>query len=202
MVQRLCQKDYDEKVLRAAKRELKQLEKLNALYEDRREPICNAVYESLAEARRKFIDPISLSDEEYVKQWEAVDYERKGFREDAPEFYTEKGERVRSKTEILIANALKKYDVPYRYEYPLKLEGYGLIHPDFTVLNVRRRKEICFEHMGMMDDEIYREDALRRILAYEKNGIFPGDGLVLTHETAKSPINSRIIEKVILQYFK
>ena len=82
------------------------------------------------------------------------------------------------------------------------LKEYGLIHPDFTVLNVRTRKEIYFEHLGMMDDEVYREEALKRILAYEKNGIFPGDRLVLTHETLKSPVNSRMIEKVILHYFK
>ena len=77
----------------------------------------------------------------YMKQWEAVVYERKGFREDAPNYYTDKGERVRSKAEILIANMLNKHGIPYRYEYPLKLKGYGVIYPDFTLLNINTRKE-------------------------------------------------------------
>lgn len=56
--------------------------------------------------------------------------------------------------------------------------------------------------MGLMDNFEYAEEALRRIDMYEKNDIFPGDKLILTHETAKSPINSKIIEKIIVQYLK
>lgn len=126
----------------------------------------------------------------------------KSFVEDAPEFYTNKGERVRSKSEILIANALQKHQVPYRYEFPIKLKQYGIVHPDFTVLNIRKRKEMYWEHMGMLDEEGYRDYALDKITAYEKNGIFPGDKLILTLETLKSPMNSKIIEKIIDQYLK
>lgn len=202
LVKELCQKDYDQKILRSARKELKQLEKLYAFYSDpEQETAFEDIYEQMDERRKSFITPVLLSDEEYIRRWNAVEYERKGFREDAPELFTEKGERVRSKTELLIANALNKYGIPYRYEYPLMLRGYGLIHPDFTVLNVRKRKEIYFEHMGMMDDEEYREEAFRRITAYEKNGLFPGDKLVLTHETLKNPVNSRILEMIIEQYF-
>ena len=77
-----------------------------------------------------------------------------------------------------------------------------MIHPDFTVLNVRKRKENLWEHMGKMDDENYRDYALNRIIDYEKQGIFPGDKLILTHETLNNPINSKIIEKTILNYLK
>ena len=56
--------------------------------------------------------------------------------------------------------------------------------------------------MGKMDDENYRDYALNRIIDYEKQGIFPGDKLILTHETLNNPINSKIIEKTILNYLK
>ena len=56
--------------------------------------------------------------------------------------------------------------------------------------------------MGMLDDENYRDYALDKITAYEKNGIFPGDNLILSHETLKTPINLKIIEKIIFQYLK
>ena len=61
---------------------------------------------------------------------------------------------------------------------------------------------MLWEHMGMLDEDGYRDYALDKITAYEKNGIFPGDKLILTLETLKSPMNSKIIEKIIDQYLK
>lgn len=199
LVEALCQKEYNQKVLQSAKKELYQLERLKKGYPN---PAYDEVYEKIHPQRQKLVHPIVVPDEEFVKQWEQFEYIKKDFRDDAPEYYTDKGERVRSKTEILIANALTKHDIPYRYEAPLYLNGHGTIHPDFTVLNVRLRKEFYWEHMGMMDDFEYVEAALLRIEMYEKNDIFPGNKLILTHETARRPINSRNIEKMIFQYLK
>lgn len=199
LVQALCQKDYDERVIATAKNELKQLEKLQRDY---LKESCESIYDKLNVHRKKYVSPIELPDEEFVANWEQVTYVPKTFREDTPEYYTNKGERVRSKSEILIANALEKHGIPYRYECPLYLNGFGTIHPDFTVLNVRLRKEFYWEHMGMMGEPEYLEEALQRINMYEKNNIFPGDKLILSHETSKHPLNPRSIEKLILQYLK
>ena len=127
-------------------------------------------------------------------------YEPKGFSENAPEFYTSKNIRVRSKTELIIAEKLDKYGIPYYYEKPLFVRGMGIIHPDFTVLNVRQRKVKYWEHLGMMDDTEYRMHALNRINRYENAGFFPGIDLILTHETSASPIRTNIIEKCIEKY--
>ena len=199
LVEKLIRKDYDQKVLAAAKKELKELEKLSKNYP---KTTCEEIFEKLHEERKRVVNSIWVPDQEYVEQWEAEEYVKKGFREGAPEYYTNKGERVRSKTEILIANALEKHKIPYHYEKPLNLNSYLTVHPDFTILNVRKRKEIYWEHLGMMDDPEYCEHALGRINAYEMEGIFPGDGLILTHETGKMPINSKMIEKMIVQYLK
>lgn len=200
LVRQLCQKDYNQKILAKAKQELKELEKLYKNYDNK---TYESVYENLHPVRQELISPIWLPDNEFVKQWEAVSYIPKGFDPDYPEYYTDKGERVRSKSEILIANALQKHHIPYRYEYPYQFESYGpLLHPDFTVLNIRTRKELIWEHMGKMDNEEYSEYALNRILNYEKYGIFPGDNLILTHETLANPLNSKIIEKTIKHYLK
>ena len=199
VVDRLCQKDYDQKVLSAASQELHALEKI---YKSYPEKSYESIYEKLHPERQKRIQPIWLPDEEYIKSWERYEYEKKGFEENDPEFYTNKGERVRSKSEILIANALEKYEVPYHYEAPLDLKFHGIIHPDFTVLNVRLRKEYRWEHMGKMDDEGYCEYALNRILLYEMHGFFPGKELIFTHETLKKPINSKLIDEIILKYLK
>lgn len=198
-IKALCQKDYDQKVLSIARKELNQLERLKSRYPKQ---TYEDIYGTLNSCRKTMVHPVSLSDEEYIKAWEQEDYQRKGFQEDAPEYYTDKGERVRSKTEILIANALFRNCIPYKYEKPLFLKEYGKIHPDFTVLNVRLRKEFYWEHLGMMDDPKYLEEALQRIAAYEKNNLITGSRLILTFETLKRPINSLSIDKMIKEYLK
>lgn len=194
LVQKLCQKEYDQKVLKTAQKELSQLEKYQKVYE---KTVCEELYEGLNKNRKLFVTPIWLPDEEYRKAWEAVSYQGKGFEENAPEYYTNKGERVRSKSEILIADALERHGIPYRYEYPIQLRGFGTVYPDFAVLDLQRRKELYWEHFGMMDDPQYAELAIKKIETYCKNGMLPGEDLIFTYETRKSPISQRVVNMLI-----
>jgi len=197
--ERLAQKDYDKKVLQAVEKELSAIEKYKSNYPKIK---AEAVYESLHEGRQRLIMPIIETDEDYVRNWESVEYVKKGFPINCPELYTAKGERVRSKSEVIIADTLYREGVPYRYEYPLYLEGSGIIHPDFTVLNVSSRKEMYLEHLGMMDDPEYAERALQRIENYENNNIWLGERLIITYETSRKPLNQKQIMKVIQHYFR
>lgn len=86
--------------------------------------------------------------------------------------------------------------IPYRYEYPLQLKGYGIIYPDFMLLNLRTREEYYLEHLGMMDDPEYAHKAIQKLETYGKNNIFPGKNLLLTYETSDSIPNMKIVEKV------
>jgi len=121
-------------------------------------------------------------------------------QEDVSGIYTEKNEHVRSKSEKILADKLNLMHIPYHYEKPLHLHGYGIVHPDFTILNKRTRKEYYWEHLGMMDDASYSEKAVMKIETYEKNSIFPGDSLILTYETSVHPLDSRLIELIIHKY--
>ena len=73
-----------------------------------------------------------------------------------------RGERVRSKSEILIANSLNEMNIQYRYEYPIRISN-TTFYPDFYILNLRRRKEYIWEHFGRMDDIEYARNAIRKI---------------------------------------
>ncbi len=157
-------------------------------------------YSSLNYSRQKLIVPIRLTDEQYVESWLNEPYEGSSVPFGDTEFYTGKEERVRSKSEILIANALAKHNVPYKYEYPVFTEELGVIHPDFTALNVKKRKQLYWEHLGKMDDESYVRDNTYRINVYEKNGMFLGDDLIITWETGKMPLDVKLVDQLIRHY--
>ena len=193
----LAQKEYDEKVLKYARTELNSLNKLIRRYEI---GTAEDIYENLPPARRALVTPILLPDDEFVKNWLAQQYEGLGFEEGAPEFYADSGLRVRSKSEIGIANKYGELQIPMLFERPLKLKGWKTVYPDFTLLNVRLRKEFIHEHLGKMDDPEYAEENVAKLNAYEKNGYYPGKNLILTFETKGNPFDVRKIEDITKQY--
>jgi len=197
LAQKLAQKDYDEKVLRSVDKELMSINKYFYHYPNN---CAEEIYSVLHKGRQKLITPIYKPDNEYISEWENVKYQGKEFEENMPEYFTIKGERVRSKAEIIIANMLYQEGIPYRYESPLYLKGMGEVYPDFTVLNVRLRKEIYWEHLGMMDDVKYAEKAIKKINCYMKNGYFPGEQVIFTYETKQTPISQRQIGELIFRH--
>lgn len=199
IAKKLAQKDYDQKLLHAVEKELSAMQKYFA---NCPEKMAEEVYESLHRERQKLVVPILEPDDIYIQKWKSMEYQGKGFYDDMPELFTVKGERVRSKSEMIIADMLNKEEIPYRYECPVILKGVGKVYPDFTVLHVKLRKEMYWEHLGMMDDLAYVENALQKITSYEQSGIFPGENLILTHETRKNPINPKKIRSIIQHYLK
>lgn len=197
LIRLLAQKEYDQKVLRKAYTEYAFIRKWNEFYE---QGMMEDVYDKIAALKQHLVTPVWLPDKMYAEQWENADFEGLRFREDMPEYYSDKGERVRSKSELLIANALNRRGIPYKYECPLELDFYGIVYPDFTILNIKERKEIYWEHLGLMDDHDYREKNFNKIVYYESNGYFPGDRLILTFETARQPLTTKMIEMMINKY--
>ncbi len=192
----LAQRDYDVSLSNLIRERIKAIEKLLELYKENK---IQDAYEKLNPYRKEIVTPRILTDEEFAKAWIEKEYIKKEFREGTTAIYSNRGERVRSKSEKIIADMLDKYKMPYKYEAPLHLSGMGTIHPDFTILDVRKRKEIYWEHLGMMDNTEYCENALRRIEEYQRNGILLGDRLFITYETAKYPLETEAIERNILR---
>ena len=194
----LAQKDYDQKILRAIEKELKAIQRYKEAYPNK---TIEQIYDSLHPARQRLILPIRESDEEFIAHWENVEYKGKDFFYDTSEHYTAKGERVRSKSEVIIADALNRAGIPYRYEYPLYIKGLEYINPDFTILDVKRRKEIIWEHLGLMDKPEYAENNVYKINCYERSGYHMGDNLICTFETKQNPLNQKLVKEIILRHF-
>ncbi|MBO4887878.1 MAG: hypothetical protein J5589_06165 [Firmicutes bacterium] len=152
----------------------------------------------LNDLRKPHVSPRVITDEMYIRLWQSEGYEKKGFRDDdnTPEFLSDRGERVRSKSELILANKLNSYGIPYQYEYPLVLKGYGTIHPDFRILLVRSRRIVYLEHNGMMSDPSYLDNFMNRQAAYIRNGLIPGRDVIFTFESADHPLDSRTVNRL------
>lgn len=198
LAEKLAQKSYDEEFLQSIREETAAID---AYFRKVPKHMPEEIYDQMNEERRKLVNPLIEQDEAFAERWQNKPYTGKELDDREGGFLTDKGEKVRSKSEMIIANQLAKAGVPYHYEEPLLLKGVGMIHPDFTVLNIRRRKVFYWEHLGMMDDENYAERAIHRIAMYQKNGYFLGDDLILTSETNNYPIKVEQIATMIQHYF-
>lgn len=198
LIESLVQKDYLKRVLKEARRELKALEKMLKIYPG---TLVEDVFDSLPEGRKAHAKPVNICDDEFAKKWMETPYRRKAFGRDAPEFYTIKGERVRSKSEVIIADRLMANGIPYRYECPLKL-GKKIIHPDFTILRMSDRKILYHEHCGKIGDPQYAEDMLVRARDYNRAGILFGDRLFYTFESETVPLDMKNLDDIIRQHYR
>lgn len=193
-LKKILQNDYDRKVREAIVGELTILRKLVEKYP---KITAEKVYDAFPEAKRTQIVSRFQSDEDFAREWVEQDYSAKEIDFDERRIMTEKGERVRSKSEKMIADKLAKMGIPYRYECPLALSDGRRIYPDFTLLDIKNRREIYLEHLGMLDYPDYSEMTVTRLNWYAKEGIFPGKGLLITWETLKEPFDVRILERML-----
>ena len=201
---RLAQQDYDRKFIQYLKNKRTLIKNLlNSIKTIRKNKIDDMkIYNSLSIDRKRLVESHIIDDITYKEEWLNKKYSGKEFTENDPEIITEKGERVRSKSEKLIADKLYMMDIPYRYECPITLHGIGKIYPDFTILSLENKKEVILEHFGMMDNPDYSDKAIKKINVFEKNGYKMGDNLLCTFETSKTPINMKNVEKMFMNCFK
>lgn len=197
LAQQLAQKSYDEKVLQLAEKRLSQIKRMTKDYMDNE---LEKIYLKEHVERQKLIVPVEPTWEQKINFWLSEEYKGKDFQEGMPVILTEKGERVRSKSEKIMADYFFRHGIPYKYECPLYLKGLGTIYPDFTFLSARTGEEVYWEHNGKVDDPAYAKKMVRKINAYENNGIFVGESLILTYETEQTVLNTGKIEQMVKRY--
>ncbi len=193
---RIAQRDYDERIIVAAEKELK-------IASDYIEVLKHSsvadIFESLNPGKQALVTPIYMPDMEFIAAWKSKEYKPMSITDDI-DFCSNRGIRVRSKSELIIANILEQQNVPYRYEYPITLKNIGMVRPDFFCLNVRTRQELIWEHFGMMDNIAYANKNIAKIASYEQSGYYPGKNMIMTFETSQHAISSNIIKAMIENY--
>ena len=138
----------------------------------------------------------------YITEWQSQPYIRNPYKPEGLIHDTARGEKVRSKSEVIIADELFEHTLPYKPEHPLQLKKSGrTIYPDFLILHPETLKEIIWEHFGMMDNPDYAREAYKKINAYANEGYFIGESLICTFETSDIPLTRGSIELYIKKYF-
>lgn len=132
--------------------------------------------------------------------WSTTDYQRSNNYPEKLIHNTYAGILVRSKSEVLIANALFSKQIPFRYEACLQL-GSHTVYPDFTIRHPVTKKIYYWEHLGMMGEEDYLDNALTKIRRYCRNNIYPDGNLILTYESRQTPLDSELVLHIIEHYF-
>lgn len=117
---------------------------------------------------------------------------------------TERGDLVRSKSELVIADKLHARGVDYAFEQPLVLDEGRVRYPDFTIADHARGLTFYWEHLGMLDDPGYRARWERKRAEYLAAGIKPwqdggGDAgtLIETRDETGGGLDAAKIAKLI-----
>lgn len=148
----------------------------------------------------ELLKPYFQAMSEHLSQWPTADYNH---NPNYPEHLIHKtlsGHKVRSKSEVMIANALFLNKIPYRYECELSFDSLTF-YPDFTILHPKTMELFYWEHFGMMDNPSYCEKAFNKLKIYGSNGIIPSLNLITSYETQDHPIDSENIQNIIDEYF-
>ncbi|WP_186430048.1 AAA family ATPase [Clostridium sp. BSD9I1] len=113
---------------------------------------------------------------------------------------TIRGEMVRSKSEVIVANILDKMKIEYFYEEPLNVSGKTYI-PDFTLRY--QGKTACLEHLGMLRDKSYKKRWDEKKANYESVGISETLGnLIITEDGLDGSLDATLIESKIQTWIK
>lgn len=182
---------------------LETIEKKLALYENIHSLMDNGhdpVRELLTD--KEFADlirPYYKSEEEKYKEWAEEEYVRNMKH---PEHLTVNSPHgwLRSKSEYIIFQELDKYGLSARYECQLLLAGIE-IFPDFLIRHPVTGEIIIWEHLGLIDNQNYRDDFKKKLDTYASAGFFLGVNLIITTETDGHPLDVEYVDMLIEYYF-
>ncbi|MER9209174.1 ATP-dependent RecD-like DNA helicase [Mesorhizobium sp. M0771] len=114
---------------------------------------------------------------------------------------TSRGEFVRSKSELAIAEKLHGMGIAYVYEQPVLLGG-KTRWPDFTIADDASGVTYYWEHLGMLSDPQYASRWQTKRAAYLATGVRPidehagGDALIETRESAGEGLDMLEVERL------
>lgn len=124
------------------------------------------------------------------------------FLEDRLIHRTRKGEVVRSKSEVIVADLLHSLSVDYDYEKEFQAADGTSRLPDFTIDDPASGLKVFWEHLGMMSKPDYKRKWSAKLEWYRAHGVLPfGEGggpngtLVTSEDLPGGAIDSQELER-------
>lgn len=196
LIQAMIQEDYNRRAIDALEKELTIIRRFLKQW---RKVRAENIYTKMVNARKELVWPLTLPAPLFASEWQALPFKSNPTFLESAVYQTLKGEKVRSKSEVLIADALYHHGIPYHYESQIQLHNRS-IYPDFTCINLRTRQQYIWEHFGMMDDMAYLTKNIAKLEAYQQGGFFIGHKLIISMETKEFPLTPQKITGIINEY--
>lgn len=185
---------YKKFILETEKMIEKRIRLIEKLIEDIEKNEIDDVYDKLPEDLKKLVKVPYLTNGTYLEYWKNKNTDKFQSFDENLKFITNRGEKVRSKSEKIIADALYRSGAHYKYEEKLKINE-KTVYPDFTIYVPSKNKIYYWEHFGMMDNKEYLEKALLKIEFYES--IKNIEKIFYTFETREKTLNINHINNII-----
>lgn len=110
---------------------------------------------------------------------------------------------VRSKSEVIIANTMTKYNIFFEYEKPFPYpdsRGFYL-KPDFTI-ELPDGSIKLWEHLGLLKNVDYSRKTGEKLMTYQKYGFLIGRNLILTQDDERGNCSSAFIDEIVRTQLK
>ena len=198
-IKMLAKKAHYTRMLSAARKERDQIRKcIKTLSSDAGITDIDDVYPSLDKEIRRTEGPFNITDDGYVSKW----LKKYNYLRDRKELNgqnkTLKGEYVKSKSEVIIADRLTYYGIPYVYEVTTATDPFfDMSKPDFFILNKRTKEEFFWEHLGKMGDPKYAVRNQIKMEQFAQQGIIMGKNLIVSIESGERPLSTEYVDSVI-----
>lgn len=171
-----------------------------------RDKICNILRSALDDIERsqsiKKLFPENVPELKMAKysqetrEWLAAKSSQNPVAPENLKYMTKAGIKVRSKSEMIIADKLLSFNLPFKYEASLELCGHN-VYPDFTIMR-QDGMLVLWENFGLMTDDAYAEKTVRKMMAYFKAGYSISRDMICTFE--KDIEGSGSLEEIIVRY--
>lgn len=192
LIKQLARKKFLQKSVELTSEEV---ERIKIFLQSSRPPDAERVLETLPEKYKDISESVYFPKRAEAKQWAQKPFNQSTFNPEEKIHMSIGGIKVRTKSELLIADRLELYDLPFRYEDTLGYRQYSF-NPDFSVMTTKGI--MYWEHCGMMNDPKYRRRNEWKLQIYNKIGVVPWKNLIITYDFEDGGLDLRIIESEIV----
>lgn len=197
IISHLVRKQYLQTELELLHKNIKALEQALMMFSDTTTEniMRNMPHKYLEISEEYFFQYKNAECKDKAYDWARAPYNRSNYMADKKVHFTSQGLAVRSKSEVIIAEKLYEYNIPFRYEQVMNVGQYTFV-PDFTIL-LHETDYFYWEHCGMTSNEKYMRHHRWKMDMYEVSGIVPWKNLIVTYDNEDGNIDTGIIESEI-----